>query len=232
MKRIWAIGILALLPAGVRGVPSESPARAFRIEDAWGRDTVEFRTSAPMEEIVGTTNRVTGEVTADPGRLQGSPASARIEVLLSSIHTGIAMRDGHVAKALGAAKHPKAVFMLDGIRSASENALRPNSAVDVAGSGSLELNGVRRPLPFTARVTYVPAGGPFSRMRPGNFVKIVAQFDVNLDDFGIERRGPVLELQVAPTAHVTVTVLASDAGTAEAARYRETAVQYLGKAVN
>ncbi len=232
MKRILAVGILALLPAVLRGAPSESPARTFRIEDAWGRDTVEFRTSAPIEEIVGTTNRVTGEVTADPSQLRGRPATARIEVLLSSIRTGVGMRDRQVAKALGAAKHPKAVFTLDGIRSASENVLRPNSAVEVAGSGSLELNGMRRPLPFKARITYVPSGGPFSRMRPGNFVKIVAEFDVNLDDFGVERRGPVLELQVAPTAHVTVTVLASDASPAEAAGYRETAVQYLGKAVN
>jgi hypothetical protein len=69
-------------------------------------------------------------------------------------------------------------------------------------------------------------------MRPGNFVKLVAQFDVSLDDFGVDRKGPVLELQVAPTAHVTVTALASDANPAEAERYRHSAAQYLGKRVN
>jgi hypothetical protein len=69
-------------------------------------------------------------------------------------------------------------------------------------------------------------------MRPGNFVKLVAQFDVSLDDFGVDRKGPVLELQVAPTAHVTITALASDANSAEVDKYRQSAVRYLGKRVN
>ena len=216
------------------GVFAGEPAavREFRIDDAWGRDTVEFRTSAPLEEIVGTTNHVSGVVKADPGHLRGGSASARVEIPLSSFKTGIGMRDGHVAKALGAEKHPKAVFVLDRIDAASKEALEPNSAVEISGSGTLELNGVRRSIPFTARLTYVPAGGPFSQMRPGNFVKLVAQFDVHLDDFGVERKGPVLELQVAPTAHVTVTALASDATPAEAATYRRSAAKYLGQAVN
>lgn len=219
-----AQGVLASEPAGA--------VREFRIEDAWGRDTVEFRTSAPLEEIVGTNNRVTGILKADPNHLRNGSASARIEIPLSSFKTGIDMRDRHVAKALGVEKHPKAIFVLDGIGRASQDRLEPNAAVEVSGSGTLELNGVRRSIPYTARITYVPAGGPFSQMRPGNFVKLVARFEVNLDDFGVERKGPVLELQVAPTALVTVTALASDARPEEAGRYRRSAVDYLGKAVN
>ena len=206
--------------------------REFRIDDAWGRDTAEFRTSAPLEEIVGTTNRVTGFLKADPDHLLNGAASARIEIPLSSFKTGIGMRDGHVAKALGAEKHPIAVFVLERIATASKDALQPNAAVDVTGSGTLELNGMRRSIPFTARVTYVPAGGPFSEVRPGNLVKLVGRFDVNLDDFGVPRKGPGLELPVGPEAHVIVTALASDANPADAAKYRESAERYLGKAVN
>jgi polyisoprenoid-binding protein YceI len=224
--------IPVLLAARVAYAGEPAPVREFRIGDAWGRDTVEFRTSAPLEEIVGTNNKVTGLLKADPDHLRNGTASARIEILLSSFKTGIGMRDGHVAKALGAEKHPKAVFVVEGIDQASKNALEPNADVEISGSGTLELNGMRRSIPYTARITYVPAGGPFSQMRPGNFVKVVARFDVNLDDFGIERRGPVLELQVAPTAHVTVTALASDANPVDAEKYRQRAARYLGKAVN
>jgi hypothetical protein len=124
------------------------------------------------------------------------------------------------------------VFVLERIDTASKDALEPNAVVEISGSGTLELNGMRRSIPYTARVTYVPAGGPFSQMRPGNFVKVVAHFDVSLVDFGIERTGPVLELQVAPIAHVTVTALASDANPCEADKYRQSAAQYLGKRVN
>ena len=66
-------------------------------------------------------------------------------------------------------------------------------------------------------------------MRPRNFVKLVAQFDVPLADFGVERSGPVLPMQVGEAAHITVTVLASDASPDEAEAYRQGAVKYLGK---
>jgi polyisoprenoid-binding protein YceI len=229
--RWLAIAALFVAPRIFAGEPAAA-VREFRIDDAWGRDTVEFRTSAPLEEIVGTTNHVAGILKADPDHLRSGAASARIEIPLSSFRTGIGMRDHHVAKALGAEKNPKAIFVLASIDTASKDTLEPNNAVDISGSGTLELNAIRRTIPFTARVTYIPSGGPFSEMRPGNFVKLVARFDVKLDDFGVERKGPVLELQVASTASVTVTALASDASPAEAAKYRESAARYLGKAAN
>jgi hypothetical protein len=95
--------------------------------------------------------------------------------------------------------------------------------VDITAEGTLELKGVKRK---------VPKGGPFNQMRPGNFVKIVARFDIKLADFNVERAGPVLPLQVAETAHVTVSALASDASPEEAETYRQSAIKYMGKALN
>src|SRR5262249_16150835 len=149
---------------------------------------------------------------------------------LNSIKTGIETRDGHVAKALGADKNPTAVFTLGKIKSASKPVLEPNSPVDIVAEGDFELKGVRQKIDVAAKLTYVPQGGPFSQMRRGNFVKLVADFDVKLADFGVERKGAVLPLQVAETAHVTVTALASDASPEEAAKYRDKAVKYMGKA--
>lgn len=228
------ISILLLTAWTFRGlVPSPdaaADATTFRIDDAWGRDTVMFRTTAPVEDIVGVTNRVSGVLTADPANLLGPRTTARIQVDLASIRTGIEMRDGHVAKALGADKNPVAVFTLQKIRSASAHALLPNETVDVVAEGTFELKGVKKPVTVSGKVTYVPKGGPFNQMRPGNFVKLVAQFDVPLAEFGVERSGPVMPLQVGETAHVTVTVLASDATGEEAEGYRRSAEKYMGKA--
>jgi polyisoprenoid-binding protein YceI len=235
MKRIPALigaiafssGFLAALqqPAAAPGAVQE-----FTIDDAWGRDTVQFLTSAPLEEIVGTTNEVTGVLKADPKNLAGPGTAARIEVVLKTIKTGIEMRDGAVAKALGAEKNPVAVFTLERVKSASPNALEPNIPVAVVGEGTLELKGVKKKIDVAAKLTYVPRGSPFNQMRPGSFVKLIANFDVNLADFGVERRGPVLPLQVGEQAHVSVTALASDATPEEAKRYRDSAVKYMGKA--
>jgi polyisoprenoid-binding protein YceI len=193
---------------------------------------VEFRTSAPMEEIVGTTNRVTGVLRADPRNVQAATTTARVEADLTAIQTGIVLRNEHTAKALGAETQPKAVFTLTRVLTASKDALEPNSPVDVSAEGTLSLNGVTQTLPVKARITLVPKGGAFSQMRPGNFVKLVATFDVSLDAFHVERKGAVLPLQVGDTAHVTVTALASDATGEEAENYRKSAEKYLGKAVN
>jgi polyisoprenoid-binding protein YceI len=224
MRRI-ATGLAALLLLALA-----APVREFTVDDAWGRDTVQFRTTAPLEDIVGTTNEVTGVLKADPKNLTGPGASARIEVVLKTIKTGIEMRDGHVANALGAERNPVAVFTLERIKSASASSLEPNVPVDVTAEGYLELKGVRKKIDVTARLTYVPRGSPFNQMRPGSFVKLIADFDVRLADFGVERKGQVLPLQVGETAHVTVTALASDASPEEAKAYRETAVKYMGKA--
>jgi hypothetical protein len=67
-------------------------------------------------------------------------------------------------------------------------------------------------------------------MRPGNFVRITSEFDIRLDDFQVDRRGPVLVLQVGETAHITLSALASDATPEEAETYRQSAIKYMGKA--
>jgi polyisoprenoid-binding protein YceI len=217
-------GVLSGQPAPERGV------REFKVDDAWGRDSVQFRTTAPLEDITGTTNQITGVLKADPKNLTGPGAAARLEVKLATLKTGIEMRDGHVAKALGAQMNPVALFTLEKIKSASAPALEDNVPVDVVGEGIFELNGVRKKIEVAARLTYVPRGTPFNQMRPGSFVRLTAEFDVRLGDFGDERRGPVLPLQVGESAHVTVAVLASDATPEEAKDYRDQAIKYMGKA--
>jgi len=206
----------------------QTPAE-FKIDDAWGRDSVRFETTAPVEDIVGTNNQISGFVRADPANIRAAGTAVRVEVDVTAFKTGVEARDGGVRKALGAEAHPKAVFTLDKITSSSSDAAAPNTPVDVTGQGTFELNGVRKPMEVKARVTYVPKGGPFSKMRPGNFVRVSSAFDIRLADYGIERNGPVLPLQVGETAHVTVSLLASDATPEETDAYRKGAAKYMGK---
>ena len=232
MKRTAIAFFAALLSCGVALARPEPAAGVLRftVDDAWGRDTVQFHTTAPMEDIIGTTNQVAGFLKADPKNLTGPGTAARLEVNLATFKTGIEMRDGAVTKALGAAKNPAAIFTVERIKSASANALEPNAPVDVVAEGTFELKGVRKKIEVPARITYVPKGGPFSQMRPGNFVRLTARFDFQLADYGVDRDGPVLPLQVGDTAHVTVTVLGSGASAEEMKEYRDRAIKYMGKA--
>jgi len=102
--------------------------------------------------------------------------------------------------------------------------------VNIVAEGTFSLHGITKTIAVPATLTYVPSGGPFSTMRPGDFVRMTATFDIKLADYNVDRSGPVLMLQVGETAHVTISALASDATPAEAEAYRQRAIKYLGKA--
>src|SRR3979411_2849160 len=127
MKRILLVLAWAFVAARGSGqTPTE-----FKIDDAWGRDSVRFETTAPVEDIVGTNNQISGFVRADPSNIRAAGTAVRVEVDVAARKTGGEARDGGVRKALGADAHPKAVFTLDKILSASSSAAAPNTPVDV-----------------------------------------------------------------------------------------------------
>jgi len=225
---IRLIGV-ALVLAGSLDARAQT-VREFKIDDAWGRDLVQFRTTAPLEEIVGTTNEVTGVVRLDLAAIRGASTQATFVVDLTTIKTGIAMRDSAVQKNLGVPQHQTATFKLIRVKTASADALSPDAPVKIVAEGSFELHGIAKTFDLPATVTYVPKGGPFSKMRPGNFVRITSEFDIRLEDFQVDRRGPVLVLQVGETAHITLSALASDATPEEAETYKQSAIKYMGKA--
>jgi len=140
------------------------------------------------------------------------------------------MRDGSVIKSLGANVQPKGTFTLTRVKSASAAVLAPNVPVNIVAEGTFSLHGITKTIEVPVTLTYVPSGGPFSTMRPCNFVRMTATFDIKLADYNVDRSGPVLMLQVGETARVTISALASDATLAEAETYRQRAIKYLGKA--
>ncbi len=231
MKTALNFGVVVILFAFAASMHAQGTGvREFKVDDAWGRDGVQFRATAPMEEIVGTTNEIVGMVRIDPSAVRGPGTHARFDVDLTTIKTGIGMRDGSVRKSLGADVRPKGTFTLIKVKSASADVLAPNATVNIVAEGTFSLHGVTKTIEVPATLTYIPRGGPFSQMRPGNFVRMTAAFDIKLADYNVDRSGPVLVLQVGETARVTISALASDATPAEAETYRQSAIKYLGKA--
>jgi hypothetical protein len=81
-------------------VASRAFAVEFRIDDAWGRDTVQFRTTAPLEDVVGSTNQIKGKVAVDPKDVHAKGTQGRIEIDQRTFKTGLSLRDQHLAKTL------------------------------------------------------------------------------------------------------------------------------------
>lgn len=218
-----AIALLVLVVAA--GAPSAVAGEVvrFTMDDPLARDLVQWTLAAPLERIVGTTGAVRGEITVDRGNLRSAETAARIVVDVARFATGIAIRDRHLRdEFLAAARFPEAVFTLERVASASADSLRANAPVELVVTGTLELHGVKRPLSAPVTLLYMAAPGPAARpsvpAKPGNLLLLTAEFEVLLADFGIGRRGMIL--QIGDTARVNVSLLATDAAAGELARAR------------
>ena len=167
----------------------------FRIDDAWGRDTVQFRTTAPIEDVVGSTNQIKGKVVVDPKDVRAKGTQGRIEIDQRTFKTGLGLRDKHLAGKLKAEENPTAVFTLTGIKSGPRS-LDPDKPADFVLAGTLQIAGVTKNVEIPAQLAYLPQKEATAKFRPGNHLRIKSDFDVTLSDHGIDRKGPILKMQI------------------------------------
>jgi polyisoprenoid-binding protein YceI len=112
------------------------------------------------------------------GRLAvlGPSVSGALSFDLSGLSTGIGLRDRHMKeKYLEVAQHPRATLALTGVSLASLPVGDRFDPVRVPWDGMLTLHGVTRRVAGEARIG-----------RAGNAVKTVAEFTVDIGEFGIE----------------------------------------------
>jgi polyisoprenoid-binding protein YceI len=151
---------------------------------------VNFRSEAPLQNIIGKSNAVVGWVV--PG-LAPEPAAfrgGRWLLPVASLATGIPLRDEHLAGDhwLDAARHPVIDFRLkkvDDIVVVKEG--EGFRTVACTLDGELEMHGVTRPLRVTdAKVSMLEASPRTGKIAPGDLLFIQCGYEVRLSDFGIE----------------------------------------------
>ena len=89
------------------------PQVIFHTYDA--KDLFQFKSKAPLETIVGTTNQITGKIIVHPDDVT-KDLQATFEIDLASIKTGIKMRDEHLRdQYLETKKFPTAILTIENI---------------------------------------------------------------------------------------------------------------------
>lgn len=133
-----------------------------------------FVSDAPLETIRGRSSRVSGSVNFDPSNL--SSASGTVQIPVSSINTGVALRDQHLRGSdwLDAANHPNITFTLQSVEGASS--LTPDQEARVTLRGTINVHGVARPARARARVKLISES---------NTLRVRARFTVNLPAHGV-----------------------------------------------
>lgn len=208
MPKINAITIVLLMAA--IAVAQQPTTKTFYVNDLKKRDVVTFTSKAPLETIVGTTAEVTGFVTVNPYDIKGS-AKARFEVDLSTIKTGIEMRDGHMRdNFLETSKYPKAIFELTKVDSASTNKLENQKEVKLLLAGNFSVHGVTKTITIPATITYYSENDQTKARADGDLMHIAVNFDLLLGDYGI-KRPQMLFMKLDETQKISIDMIASTA---------------------
>lgn len=192
--------------------PALAQSTVFHVADPMGRNAVTFRSLAPLEDIVGTSNELSGSVAFDPTQ-PARGARGELTVPVASLRTGIPMRDEHLRGSdwLDAAAQPEIRFVIDGVRNVrtvkSDGGAR---TYDLTLAGTLSLHGQTRRIEVPARVTYLPESERTRMRAPGNLIAGRTSFEVALKDFGVRGMQGVVGAKVSETIKVDVSFFATD----------------------
>lgn len=159
----------------------------FYLADPMNRNTITFKSEAPLEDIIGTSNQITGFINFDPDNPKNN-GFADLNVPVLSLNTGIPLRDEHLSSPmwLDAGAYPDINLKIDKVKKAKlVKETNASKTFELTVAGSFTLHGITNKISFPARLTYLKESD-MTRMRlPGDLLAIRAEFTVPLADYNI-----------------------------------------------
>lgn len=202
-RRWIVLGLLALLAAGPEQPAPEStdaarePPVPQELADAGtvyhtltGREAqVTFTSDAPLENVVGKSNRIAGYAVAGPTGHPAELAGARWVLPVASLATGIPLRDEHLAGGdwLDAKNFPTIEFKLTGTEDAELIKSGDGfSTWAVTLIGEMTIHGVTRKIRIEdSRVSLLDESPKTGAIARGDLMFIKSAYIVRLSDYGI-----------------------------------------------
>lgn len=185
----------------------------FYVADPMNRNTVTFKSQAPLEDIVGTTNEISGYVVFDPNQ-PNKGGRGMLKVPVASLKTGIPLRDEHLQSPdwLNARQFGEIVFEITDVKKIKETKASSGAKTfDLTLVGNLTVHGKTARVETPARVTYL-LESPQTKMKlPGNLLAARTSFAVKLSDFGVTGMQGVVGSRVSDSIQIDVSFTGSTA---------------------
>ncbi|MDB5034746.1 MAG: hypothetical protein JWQ98_1987 [Chlorobi bacterium] len=201
-----AMGICGGSVAGAQGLTvNASGVKTVKLSDRVSKNQFVWVSNAPLENMKGTAEGVSGTLTLDPrnlGTIRGT-----IGATVSTMKSGNAMRDSHIQSAqwLDGAKYPLLSFT---IGSVSGIKVTGNSATGTA-TGKFTMHGVTKSLSVPFKITYLDESAETRKRAPGDLVMISATFDVALADYNVSGAQGTIGSKVGEKIQVTAQLFGS-----------------------
>ena len=183
----------------------------FYVNDPAGRNSVVFKSQAPLEDIVGTTGNITGYMMFDPLNPQAD-GQGEFMVPVADLDTGIPLRDEHLRGEtwLNAAAYPMIVLKINELTDISEVLISDDARTfDVVASGDFSLHGITRTVEVPGRITYLKESEATSKRLPGHILAVRGNFTVALADYGIVGSPGLVGSKVGEVIDIEVSIMGS-----------------------
>lgn len=173
-----ALSLTLILP-----LSAETATKTFSFEDPKGVNNILFLLDAPLEQISGSANGITGSVVGHPD----SPAdvTGKIIVKTETLQVPNAMMRDHMLGEdwLNAAKNPEITFEIKSVANATKDGDKGTADV----TGIFTLNGVSKEITVPVQAHYLA-----NRMKDrggdqdGDILVVRSNFTLKRSDFGIK----------------------------------------------
>jgi polyisoprenoid-binding protein YceI len=178
--KIQALALVALL--STHALAAEV---AFDFKDSKGVNNIVFKLDAPLESISGTTNGISGTISADPANPED--IEGKIIVDAKSLTVPNPMMQEHMlgAEWLDTTKHPEITFEIKEVMNSKKDGNSGTAEV----KGIFTLKGVSKEVIVPVQVTYLPGrladrtGGKME----GDLLVVRTNFQINRGDYGIKQ---------------------------------------------
>ncbi len=158
--------------------------QSFNMKDERGRNQASFSSKAPLEDISGTADGLSGVVSFDPSNVVKT-IKAQLSVTVASMKTGIDMRDEHLRSEgwLNGKAHPSITFTLKQLKNAKT---RNKTEVSGVAAGDFTMNGVTKTVELPVTLTYLPESEKTRSRAPGDLLVVRAKGNLKLSWFGVK----------------------------------------------
>ncbi|GAB1430624.1 hypothetical protein MASR2M18_14570 [Ignavibacteria bacterium] len=208
---VWPAAFDASI-ANVRVKIAINGKKNITLNNKVGDNIVKFVSSAPLEEIRGSADGISGSFTLDFDNLKVSHGTISVEV--ASMQTGVSTRNRHLFSDewLDARRYPKLVFQLNSLE--NMQIIRDDNAVfeiKADAVGIFSMHGESKEIKAPVTIKYVKESPATKQRADGDFVMITGKFKVALKDFKIKGAGGFIGKKVGEVIDVELTLFGSTA---------------------
>jgi polyisoprenoid-binding protein YceI len=178
--KIQALALAALLSS--HALAAEV---AFDFKDPKGVNNIVFKLDGPLESISGTTNGISGTITADPANPEDIKGKIIVDAKTLTVPNPMMQEHMLGAEWLDTAKNPEITFEIKDVLNSKKDGNSGTAEV----KGIFTLKGVAKEVIVPVKVTYLPGrladrtGGKME----GDLLVVRTNFQINRGDYGIKQ---------------------------------------------